>query len=166
MSTISNKSPDPLDVALGVAIRVRRRMINMSQEQLAERCGVTFQQVQKYENGINRTSFSRLVQIARALGCRVADLVEAIDASESGPDGSVNFLGRLQMAGSVEMLDLFERLSPAARSALIQFVRNGMLPAFALDRAPIDRAPLDMGPVDMGPVDMGPVALENATAQE
>jgi transcriptional regulator with XRE-family HTH domain len=131
MSAVSNKSPDPLDIALGVAIRVRRRVVGMSQEQLAERCGVTFQQIQKYENGINRISFSRLMQIARALGCRVADLVDSLDAPETSDDGQVYLLGRLQTPGAVELLEMFERLTPQARSALVQFVRNGMAPAFA-----------------------------------
>nr|QQZ51027.1 helix-turn-helix transcriptional regulator [Phenylobacterium glaciei] len=51
----------------------------MSQEALAEQCGVSFQQIQKYENGANRISFSRLVQIARALRCRVVDLMDVLD---------------------------------------------------------------------------------------
>ena len=50
----SNKTPDPMDVALGAAVRIRRRTIGMSQEALAEQCGVSFQQIQQYENGANR----------------------------------------------------------------------------------------------------------------
>ena len=75
MSEVSTKAPDPMDIALGAAVRIRRRTIGMSQEALAEQCGVSFQQIQKYENGANRISFSRLVQIARALRCRVTDLM-------------------------------------------------------------------------------------------
>ena len=67
MSEVSTKAPDPMDIALGAAVRIRRRTIGMSQEALAEQCGVSFQQIQKYENGANRISFSRLVQISRAL---------------------------------------------------------------------------------------------------
>ena len=79
MSEVSTKAPDPMDIALGAAVRIRRRTIGMSQEALAEQCGVSFQQIQKYENGANRISFSRLVQIARALKCRVVDLMDVLD---------------------------------------------------------------------------------------
>ena len=51
-----------MDIALGAAVRIRRRTLGISQEALAEQCGVSFQQVQKYENGANRISFSRLVR--------------------------------------------------------------------------------------------------------
>ena len=86
MAEVSNKSPDPLDVALGASVRIRRRSIGMSQEALAEQCGVSFQQIQKYENGANRISFSRLVQIARALKCRVTDLMDVLDTPAGAYD--------------------------------------------------------------------------------
>jgi len=73
-----------MDVALGAAVRIRRRTIGISQEALAEQCGVSFQQIQKYENGANRISFSRLVQIARALKCRVVDLMDVLDGAGQG----------------------------------------------------------------------------------
>jgi transcriptional regulator with XRE-family HTH domain len=56
------------DVALGIKIRVRRLEAKMSQEQLADHLGVSFQQVQKYEKGVNRVSVMRLQQISKALG--------------------------------------------------------------------------------------------------
>ena len=59
---MSSKTPDPMDVALGAAVRIRRRSLGISQETLADHCGVSFQQIQKYENGANRISFSRLAQ--------------------------------------------------------------------------------------------------------
>ena len=65
--TSDARAADELDRALGNAIRLRRRSLNLTQEQLANACGISFQQVQKYENGANRVSFSRLVQIARAI---------------------------------------------------------------------------------------------------
>lgn len=71
--------PHPLDVALGVRIRWRRQELGLSQSDLANRIGITFQQVQKYEHGANRVSFSRLVEIAQAMDCRVTDLVGDLD---------------------------------------------------------------------------------------
>ena len=76
-------SPHPLDVALGSRIRLRRRELGFSQEQLARQVGITFQQVQKYEHGTNRVSFSRLVEIAQALRCGVMDIVGDLDKSKA-----------------------------------------------------------------------------------
>lgn len=79
--TEQNKAPEAIDIAAGHIIRQRRRQISMSQEALAEACGVSFQQIQKYENGSNRVSISRLYQIANALGCDVESLLP--DAGEA-----------------------------------------------------------------------------------
>jgi transcriptional regulator with XRE-family HTH domain len=62
------KSPEPVDIRVGQLIRAQRVALGMSQTALAEKLGLTFQQVQKYEKSANRVSASRLVQIAEALG--------------------------------------------------------------------------------------------------
>lgn len=62
------KTPDPIDVEVGGKIKAQRRLAGMSQDTLAGRLGVTFQQVQKYEKGTNRVSSSRLVMIAEVFG--------------------------------------------------------------------------------------------------
>ena len=118
----SNKTPDPMDVALGAAVRIRRRTIGMSQEALAEQCGVSFQQIQKYENGANRISFSRLVQIARALRCRVVDLMDVLD-TQGSDGGDVDLLSRMRTPGALEMLAAFERLPQEARASLVNLLR-------------------------------------------
>lgn len=61
---MTKKTPNPIDVFVGSRVRLRRLMVGMSQEALADRLGVTFQQVQKYEKGTNRISASRLQAIA------------------------------------------------------------------------------------------------------
>ena len=61
------KVPNPIDVHVGSRIRLRRTMIKMSQEKLSDGLGITFQQIQKYEKGINRVGASRLQQIAEIL---------------------------------------------------------------------------------------------------
>jgi transcriptional regulator with XRE-family HTH domain len=118
------KSPDPMDTALGAAIRIRRRTIGMSQEALADQCGVSFQQIQKYENGANRISFSRLVQIARALRCRVVDLMDVLDSPDQDPAPEMDILGRTRTPGALELLGAYEKLSPDARSALVGLLRT------------------------------------------
>ena len=123
MTDLSTKSPDPMDIALGAAVRIRRRTIGMSQEALAEQCGVSFQQIQKYENGANRISFSRLVQIARALKCRVTDLMDVFDGADSETAQDLDMLTRLRTPGALELLSGYERLGPEARSALVCLLR-------------------------------------------
>lgn len=124
MTSPSNKTPDPMDVALGAAVRIRRRTIGLSQEALANQCGVSFQQIQKYENGANRISFSRLVQIAKALRCRVVDLMDVLDAPGAEAQGEVDVLSRMRTPGALELLAAFEQLPQDSRSSLIGFMRS------------------------------------------
>jgi transcriptional regulator with XRE-family HTH domain len=64
---VTKKLPNPVDVEIGQRIRNRRNQVGMSQTELALGCGITFQQVQKYEKGTNRVSGSRMVEIAALL---------------------------------------------------------------------------------------------------
>lgn len=64
--------PDPIDIYVGSRVRLRRTMMGMSQEQLGDALGLTFQQVQKYERGANRMGSSRLFKIAQILNVPVA----------------------------------------------------------------------------------------------
>lgn len=112
-----------MDIALGAAVRIRRRTIGISQEALAEQCGVSFQQIQKYENGANRISFSRLVQIARALKCRVVDLMDVLDGPDRETTGDLNLLTRMRTPGAIELLAAYELMAPDARSSLISLLR-------------------------------------------
>lgn len=65
------KSPTSIDTYVGSRVRARRKLLRLSQVGLAERIGVTFQQIQKYEKGINRIGASRLQTIAETLGVPV-----------------------------------------------------------------------------------------------
>lgn len=69
---MSAKLPDPIDAYVGSRVRMRRLMLGMSQERLADQIGVTFQQVQKYERGTNRIGASRLQTIATVLAIPVS----------------------------------------------------------------------------------------------
>lgn len=120
-----------MDIALGAAVRIRRRTIGISQEALAEQCGVSFQQIQKYENGANRISFSRLVQIARALKCRVVDLMDVLDGPDRETTGDLDLLTRMRTPGAIELLAAYEQMAPEARSALVSLLRTVTLPAVA-----------------------------------
>ena len=76
------KTPNPTDKHVGARIRMRRLMLGMSQTALAQGLGLTFQQIQKYEKGVNRVGASRLQQIAHSLR------VPADFFFEGGPDVS------------------------------------------------------------------------------
>src|SRR6478735_7729266 len=61
------EAPNPVDVQVGARLRLRRRMLGLSQEKLGEMIGLTFQQVQKYERGANRIAASRLHELGQVL---------------------------------------------------------------------------------------------------
>jgi transcriptional regulator with XRE-family HTH domain len=69
---MTTKSPNPVDVHVGKRIRMRRMMLNRTQTTLARTCGITFQQIQKYEKGTNRVSASRLQQFSKLLDVPVS----------------------------------------------------------------------------------------------
>ena|SRR6478672_10438479 len=82
------KTPDPMDKHVGRRLRMRRMMLGMSQEKLADGLGMSFQQVQKYEKGANRISASRLQQTAQILQVPVSFFFEGIPAATSGQQSS------------------------------------------------------------------------------
>ena len=76
----SRPQPQDVDRYIGVKLRERRLMLGMSQQQMAELIGVTYQQAHKYEKGINRVAGGRLYAIAQALGVEVGYFYEGISA--------------------------------------------------------------------------------------
>ena len=122
--TTENGSPNPLDIALGSRIRLRRRELGYSQEQLAREVGITFQQVQKYEHGTNRVSFSRLVEIARALNCGVVDIVGDLDKPGESSAFS-RHLVHLNEPGATELLDAYASIqAPKHRRAILNLAKQ------------------------------------------
>jgi transcriptional regulator with XRE-family HTH domain len=82
------KAPSPIDHHVGSRVRMRRIMLAMSQEQLAEALGITYQQVQKCEKGANRTGASRLQQISHILQVPVAFFFEGAPNALAPHDSS------------------------------------------------------------------------------
>src|SRR5215467_8196798 len=66
-TSMATRKPDPVDIEVGQRIKIQRLAAGLSQTELGESIGVTFQQVQKYEKGANRVGAGRLTQIARVL---------------------------------------------------------------------------------------------------
>lgn len=116
--------PDPVDVAVGARIRLRRNQLGISQSKLADAIGVTFQQVQKYERGANRVSASTLARMAPVLDCRISDLFGEVEGDEeAGRDREL--FAVLKTPGATDMLQAYAGVrSSDARNALIHLARS------------------------------------------
>ena len=103
---------------------MRRKSLGLSQTDLGAAVDLTFQQVQKYEKGKNRVSFSKLVGIAKALDCRVAHLIDGIVPDDSGSAiETENVL--LATKGATELLDAYAQIpSPRLRRTLINVMKT------------------------------------------
>lgn len=125
----TERSPDPVDLYVGARIRMRRKLLGVSQERLAEQLGLTFQQVQKYERGANRVSASKLHAIGTALSAPVAYFFEGFGgaaASGVGEADSSAFVHELVMPPEgMELAALFPRLKRArVRRKILDLVRS------------------------------------------
>ncbi|WP_305299102.1 helix-turn-helix domain-containing protein [Phenylobacterium sp.] len=116
-----DQGPDPIDVAVGHRIRVRRKWLGISQSTLADHLGVSFQQVQKYERGANRVSASMLVKIAQKLDTSVGELV----GETAAPLGDESLFEKLAVPGAVQLLEAFASVQqPAMRTAILNLTRS------------------------------------------
>jgi transcriptional regulator with XRE-family HTH domain len=96
--------PKPMDVHVGSRVRLRRTLLGMSQEKLGGALGVTFQQVQKYEHGVNRIGASRLFDLARVLNVQIGFFFDDMPESVGGLGSSF----RTRLTGSAETQEGFE----------------------------------------------------------
>jgi transcriptional regulator with XRE-family HTH domain len=117
-------TPNRLDVALGLRIRQRRKALSVSQTALADAIGLTFQQIQKYERGFNRVSFSRLVDIAHALDCRVIDLIGDLDDASIPSPLFRQDTAHLREAGAPDLLAAYAAAPPLLRKAVLKLVQE------------------------------------------
>lgn len=119
MSDPADNAPDPIDVMIGLRVRVRRKALSMSQTELGNRIGVTFQQVQKYERGVNRIAGSTLVRVAKALDSSVSALLGEAETGALDADA----WGDLAEPQALELVRAFSEITdPKLRKALLSFV--------------------------------------------
>ncbi|MFO1012893.1 MAG: helix-turn-helix transcriptional regulator [Caulobacteraceae bacterium] len=119
MSDPADNAPDPIDVMIGLRVRVRRKALSMSQTELGNRIGVTFQQVQKYERGVNRIAGSTLVRVAQALETTVSALLGEAETGALDADA----WGDLAEPQALELVRAFSEITdPKLRKALLSFV--------------------------------------------
>lgn len=112
--------PDPVDIHVGLRLRIRRSLLGLSQEKLAESIGLTFQQIQKYERGMNRISAGRLYQFAQILDVPVTwfyqeymqgKVLAQVDDATFSPD-------------SLQMVALYNALPEQKRKAFKKLLRS------------------------------------------
>lgn len=116
------RKPDPLDATVGAKIRVLRVSRGLSQSDLADKIGVTFQQVQKYEKGANRVGASRLSQIADVVGVSVGDLFEQ---TRQRPGNSDSPFKLLVEPGAVRVLKAYVKTTdPRLRRAIVNLIEG------------------------------------------
>ena len=81
---VPKKQANPIDIQVGNRVRIRRMLIGMSQERLGDLLGLTFQQVQKYEKGVNRIGAGRLFEVSRILDVPVDFFYEGVSDAGQG----------------------------------------------------------------------------------
>jgi transcriptional regulator with XRE-family HTH domain len=84
---VPKKQANPIDAQVGSRVRIRRMLIGMSQERLGDLLGLTFQQVQKYEKGVNRIVAGRLYEVSRILGVPIDFFYEGVVAMSGEQPG-------------------------------------------------------------------------------
>ncbi len=138
MSALKTKgTPTDIDVHVGHRLRVRRSLLGLSQEKLAESIGVTFQQIQKYERGTNRVSAGRLYELSKTLSVPVTYFFEQIGKPLIGSEGTA-FLGMADndqegfesedIMSSKETLELVRTYysidNPEMRKDILKFIKS------------------------------------------
>ncbi|ESQ79487.1 helix-turn-helix domain-containing protein [Asticcacaulis sp. YBE204] len=127
--SFDDKAPNPVDIHVGARVRMRRKFLGLSQEALADRIGLTFQQVQKYERGTNRISSSKLYEISRVLKAPVAYYFEGFAGSEAegfSESHSEQAVHAFLMSGEgIELAEAFPRIKSAQqRRRILELVRS------------------------------------------
>jgi transcriptional regulator with XRE-family HTH domain len=125
---MSVKRPDPVDVEVGHRIRIERLARGLSQTALANQLGVTFQQVQKYEKGVNRVGAGRLTKIAEVLGVPVGTFFSAkdvLDTEEEKVAGEASPLKLLTVSGAFRLLRAYAGIEDSGlRRSIVDLVEH------------------------------------------
>jgi transcriptional regulator with XRE-family HTH domain len=122
----NTRSPDPRDREVGQRIRAQRLICSMSQEELGDRLGITFQQVQKYEKGTNRVAAGRLIRISEILGVPVGFFLDSgAKPGADGHDGASEALSFLKTAGAVRLLRAYATIETSGvRQSLVELAEQ------------------------------------------
>lgn len=125
-AAMGSKKPDLIDVEVGQRIRIQRLAAGLSQTELAERIGVAFQQVQKYEKGMNRVGAGRLTQIARVLNVPVSSFFDGREAIEKVVrQGNQSPLAAMAQPHAFRLLRAYATIADGElRRSIVEFVER------------------------------------------
>lgn len=110
-----------IDRHVGERLRRRRRLMGLTQKELAERVGIRFQQIHKYETGINRMTASRLYELAQALGAPVEHFYEGINGNGAAANAGGDLMSRRE---TVELVRAYYCLGRAPRQRLLELAKT------------------------------------------
>jgi transcriptional regulator with XRE-family HTH domain len=120
---MARRGPDAVDKLVGRNIRILRLAKGLSQTELADALGVTFQQVQKYEKGTNRVGSGRLLKISAILGVKITDFFEGTDRPHDTARRSV--FDQLAQPESFRLVQAFSGIDrPNIRRTLVRLIER------------------------------------------
>ena len=118
---VTAKSPTDIDREGGKRLRALREEAGMSQSALAERAGITFQQVQKYENGVNRVSIGRLIQFCEALDVPPSQVLDGLSTARQP---KADPLQPLRTERGVRLAKAWDRLDTKKQTAILNLIEE------------------------------------------
>lgn len=129
--------PSPIDVHVGSRVRLRRTLLGMSQEKLGEALGLTFQQIQKYERGVNRIGASRLFDLARVLDVPIGfffdDMPDSMGSGLTAPRRTIGLSDAqdgfeddtLHRRETLELVRAYYRITdPSVRKRVFELIKS------------------------------------------
>ncbi|MDD9912282.1 MAG: helix-turn-helix transcriptional regulator [Alphaproteobacteria bacterium] len=112
-----NKSPHPIDIHVGQRLKQQRKLQGISQENLAKQLGITFQQIQKYENGTNRISASKLYELSQILKTPIQYFFENYQKSPQFTENKTEIT-----TIELTLIRAFQKLNPAQQQAFTNLI--------------------------------------------
>src|ERR1700722_12933961 len=117
--------PNPIDIHVGKRIRMRRLLLNMNQETLANALGLTFQQVQKYEGGANRVSASRLKHMSEILEVPIEYFFGDLSDGAQQTAEEQEWRERMERPETIELIRLYYAIAdPAVRQSFLDLIKS------------------------------------------
>lgn len=113
-----------IDLHVGKRLRRRRRLLGLTQQQLAESVGIRFQQIQKYECGANRVSASRLFELAESLDVPVQYFYEGLSQRDESPSETGLSADILSQKETMDLIRAYYRLGERPRKRLLELAKS------------------------------------------
>lgn len=121
-----NRQPKDIDVFAGEQLKKRRKELGMSQKVLAESLGVTFQQVQKYEKGLNRIGASRLFDLCKVLKVKPSYFFKTINYEDSISNAAVLAVAESNelSADAIALLTMFSSIDESKKRIILDLLKS------------------------------------------